>query len=353
MSALCAVDWLGISCRVNWYGVEDFPKPRVPAGFVFAEQGGTPVWEKRAFVLDEAGDKLGTILWLPHKPLDGDRVLIEVANKWLYSERMGEVLDILFGVFPCASTGLSRFDICVDWEVDKRDYNIIQGLANGRYYVANKRKGSLFWMIDKERGQRVAHSISFGSKTSSIKWKIYWKWHELHEGGGCSKPYIEDAWVELGMCPKNVWRIECSIQDGNRFSWGNDCIKLSALIENYKTMICSLIENKFVIRRDEGHKDRRNDTRVRLIESIKTDKIVKYNRPIAENVRDGNISTIRALWKLLQQQSVLMNDTLVNELVVTLVNIIEAYHLGNYFLMMADEDVYCFIERCKDFAKVK
>lgn len=342
------VDWLGVSLGLP----SDYIAPR---SLQWEEFTPTNVWQRR-MLFHHDGDKVATLLASPRSSLiSQDAALLEISNEWFYHGRpwWQRVQDFMEG--GGWERGLSRLDLCYDFCPSEEVKAIIMGLASGEYYVAGKRAGSLFWSIDnnpklhpmwRECG-RKPHSLSFGHKTSGITWKLYYKSKELLDATGgvyFDKPYIVDCWRCAGMDISNVWRLEVSIHQGNgyrmlsRMTIGDEEPQLIALNtesvrDNMADIYGGLLKRRFIIRRDEGHRDKRNDTQVYLFDYQGGTEVRNYIN--ADSVpRFGRTTLLRHIIRDLEQPEC-YNNTICREAMLTSVTqIVRADHLNLYFAAM-------------------
>lgn len=269
---LVSCDWFALSCMLA--------EPRgermlsVPYGWSVVKMSPTAVWADRFFILNSEGNKIATVLCSPRSPaIDARRCLVEIANRWLYYDEFHDVCDAVLSCLPMAVTGINRVDLCCDFEMNADLWRAVCALADGSAYVKALKAGSVWWQMvdmpfDDVGMMRVPHCLTFGGKESIFKWKIYWKWLELHQASDdAKKPYISDLWARAGLDARSVWRLEVSVSGSNRlvdaqqkrvapFMWFDEKLRIFA----------DIYFDKFVIRKDEGHVDKRNDSRVPFLD---------------------------------------------------------------------------------------
>lgn len=283
-NVIVSVDWFALSCLLA-RPYDGRPLNLLP-NWTFAELGGTAVWARRWFILDERGNKVATILSKPKSPiLDERRCVVEIANEYLYEDNFLEVVDSVLSVYPMAVTGVNRVDLCGDFNMTKRMYYIYRLLQTGEAYLKGMKKGS-DWNEWHAR-QKKAHQLTWGGIDSVFHWKWYYKYKELYEGGeGCSKPYIEEMWKREGLDVKHVWRLECSITSSNSLRIGDNDEKIKpfewylsrdAIYEN-------LLRTKFVVREFTGKKDSRSDPRLNVFEYERD----FMSKPMLHHQRESN-----------------------------------------------------------------
>lgn len=301
---VCNIDWLALSGSLRVLGTTAF----LPKGWVAQEMGRTAVWGRRVYVMNQEGIKVGTFLMDPISPIiKSDRIVLEVANVFLYHNDFHRIMDILETVYPMHIDGIQRVDVCGDFEMDMSRWQVVRELENGSAYIKGLRRGVQWWQ--KDGAIRKPHQLSWGGKDSIFKWKLYNKHKELWEGGQCSKPYIEEIWGERGLNPKKVWRLECSITSVNRLDierFGN--LDYREWFDRCADIFSGLYADKFVIREDYGHKDRRDDPIVTLLD-IYGDKIIKHRKKKDSEVEsDAERRIVCKLWKEFTDAEVRCND---------------------------------------------
>lgn len=336
-----ACDWLGVSVRFE--ALPSIKPSLLPAGYRALELQSTNVWHSRIYLINEYGQKVATVLSDPISSMLGHLCgLVEVENEWLY-HGIGAVgvVDLVQSVWPCTVTGLSRVDVCCDFCPGRYEWNIIKGLSTGAYYVQGKRSGSGFWstsndkwLADQYKGERIPHSQSWGHKTSSVKWKIYYKTKELADaagGGYLAKPYIVDLWRVNGMDITNVWRVEVSIKNANGIDYDGLPLSFEALQKSVFQVFKAFFKARFVIRKTEGHRDKSNDTVCNLLSFDEFSRPVRCKQHGATEPRDGRITLLRHLDHSLDDPFVLCSDEMREDVLWHMKQIIEHDNLDLYF----------------------
>lgn len=269
---LVSCDWFALSCCL---AAPRCSRPlSVPAPWSVVQVSPTAVWSDRFFILDEEGNKVATILCTPRSPvIDERRCLVEIANRWLYDSRFHAVCDSVLSCLPMSITGVNRVDLCADFQMTDALWRVFMRLARGDAYVKALRTGSVWWQVvdvpfaGLSRG-RVPHCLTFGGVDSTFKWKVYWKWLELHQAEPDSKkPYISDLWKRMGFSAPAVWRLEVSVMDANRLAEASGR-RLPPFVwfDEAPRVFADIYADKFVVRKDEGHKDKRNDTNLPFLD---------------------------------------------------------------------------------------
>lgn len=309
-------DWFAVSCMLSEPRGDKELIP--PPGCSVVKMSSTAVWADRFFILDAGGNKVATVLCTPRTPqIDCCRCLVEVANRWLYYDDFEGVLDGVLGCLNMAVTGLNRVDLCCDFEMTPKLWKVFVALSKGDAYVKALKEGVVWWKMLKAGSHgdallRVPHCITWGGKDSLIKWKIYYKWLELQEAApDGKKPYIEDLWRAVGFNSRAVWRIEVSVRSSNKLAdAGGSRVSPLVWYNDRTRLFCDLYTDKFVVRKAEGHKDKRND---RVLDFLKVDGSKSLWHALPRSEREGSDCECRIackLWKELQQIDVQANDLL-------------------------------------------
>lgn len=356
-------DWLGVSLTL----LGDAEEP--PEGHQWkCEKNGTNVWNSRRILYTEDAQKVFTLLSSPKSTIiPANAALLEVANEWLYHGLgWAGVQNLLTQCVPCAPTGLSRLDLCIDFNPDEHQRQVIEGLADGSMYVQGKRSGSSFWSINNDKwmpsmwvGRKIPHCQSWGHKTSSVKWKLYYKSKELRDGCsglGWSKPYIVDAWRMAGLDELNVWRLEVSIKGGNTLLWNGQPISLELWYRNTLNITRTFYHDRFVVRMNEGHKDRTNDTVVPFL-NLDTLSSVRCKTYDHSTPRSGRITLLRHLVSSLDDDEVLLDAASRDDVLTHVYSIVQRDGLSNYFKgmvgMYLNEWVEDVLQRSQNAGRVE
>lgn len=254
-----SVDWMAFSCVLprEWSAVPS----RLPAGWRECECSGTAVWERRSIVYDADGNKVCTILGVPKSGIiDARRVVLQVANRWLYYDDWEDIFCKCLEIKGLAVTGLNRVDLCGDFEMTAERWETYWRLGVDEAYLKGLKMGRKDWRT--MNGVRFCNQLSWGSPQSVFKWKVYYKWLEIASADEDErKEYILDLWKRNGMREKAVWRCEVSITDVGRLA--DDALKTRLKPFDWMRQRVSiwegLVSSKFVVRLDEHHADRRHD----------------------------------------------------------------------------------------------
>lgn len=339
---LCSCDWLGLSLRLSG-------EVKPIEGYIWREYSATNVWNKRRILYTEDGDKVLTLLNEPRSAIIAkNAALLEIENEWLYhGGGYWRILDTLRSSVFFEVIGISRLDLCVDFVPTKYQSDTIDNLYNGKYYVVGKRNGSNFWSRNKNPklqadwlNREIPHNQSWGHKTSAIKWKLYYKSKELLDAMGgkfYDKPYIVDMWRINGLDTSNVWRLEVSLRHLNDYSIYGHPITLDWLDSNQLELFCQMYNQRFQIRKNQGHKDRSNDDEVEFLPIPEIEKTFERNDPKSKRQHNGRITLLRHLVQSLDDEQVLLDSVSRNAVFDHIASILNRDNLHNYFLAITGQ----------------
>lgn len=339
---LCSCDWLGLSLRLSG-------EVKPIEGYIWREYSATNVWNKRRILYTEDGDKVLTLLNEPRSAIIAkNAALLEIENEWLYhGGGYWRILDTLRSSVFFEVIGISRLDLCVDFVPTKSQANTIDKLYNGNYYVVGKRNGSNFWSRNKNPklqadwlNREIPHNQSWGHKTSAIKWKLYYKSKELLDAMGgkfYDKPYIVDMWRINGLDTSNVWRLEVSLKHLNDYSIYGHPITLDWLDSNQLELFCQMYNQRFQIRKNQGHLDRSNDDEVEFLPIPKIEKTFQRNDPKSKRQHNGRITLLRHLVQSLDDEQVLLDSVSRYAVFDHIASILNRDNLHNYFLAITGQ----------------
>lgn len=339
------LDWVAFSVtllpRVTETSGEEW-QFRQPLQGKLIEFGGNNIYRRRLIYYNVEGEKVLTLLCSPYsRVIPWDSCLVEVANKWLYGGSLNWVMTQLNELHPAQFLTLSRVDICGDFQADPAEMEVINMLCGNTAYVQGYREGSLF--CDYAEGgangfrERIPKCMSWGSKRSNIKWKLYNKSLELleHDEQGrefWSKPYIVQQWEANGLDVHKVWRLEISICPMAKFEWRGERPNLYNLFDPLfiYDIYASNVMKRFQIRANEGHRDKRNDTLLELVDVFSNGRMSQREPQESREVAEF-VSGLRAAMKQLSDPSVQCNEKIRAAWVNTARTCVECGHLEAYF----------------------
>lgn len=260
MKKVVSLDWLSFSYNLSLTKEEylnDNIEMNVPDGYSAQFFIGTNVFDRRIIVRDVSGRKVLTLLYQPKSPLIPKRIcLCEVANVCLYDGSWRAVCLLIQKIHAGSFNSLSRLDIACDF--DEIGDDVAKMFDEGLIYVQKKKEGCMFYDTMEKDGYviRKPRQISFGSKTSKIKWKLYNKSKEIKVS---HKEYIEHMWHEEGLdLSKDIWRLEVSLTRVSSLQCLNkdnvDLLDFREFMEreSYFWLFPAFYTNNFVVRKNEG-----------------------------------------------------------------------------------------------------
>lgn len=210
-------------------------------GFYLENRGyGTPNYEEMFTLF--AFDEHLPMIEVRRKPKDGGVLPINAAhirfvNRYCYMDNAGELMQTFLKRYGYQFVSISRVDVCMDFEYfDKGDdpKKFIKRYIGHKYAKINQAEATAHF--DDTWELRDFNSLSWGSKKSDIRTKLYNKTMELYDDKlqTFKKPYIIDAWFRAGLIEDPVrvikhkedgseyrpviWRVEFSIK-GNVKGW--------------------------------------------------------------------------------------------------------------------------------------
>lgn len=354
---LLNIDWLALSVRFR-----DEEWQSSTGRYSFLDFDGTKVWAKRRIFYNEYQEKVATVLYEPKSNIINQRAgLIEIANEWLYHGKSpSKIIKELSDVRSYDVVGLSRVDLCVDYNPTEIQREVWEKISNKTYRVCAKQNDTQFnstnfspFLPDIYKGKHICHQMSWGHKTTSVKWKHYYKTKELLDACGgkmLAKPYIVDCWNEAKLDIKDVWRLEVSLKHCNQLRFRGEPITYDVLHKYPRELFMTLYTERFTVRANEGHADSSNDTKIDFL-PIGAAHGVRVAPPAATTIRNGRITLMRHLLQSLDEPEVIMDDDSREQVLQHVVAIVERDGLHNYFRAIVGMDLYSWIECMRMKAK--
>lgn len=350
---LLNTDWMAVSLKLLTKVGE------APSGHTWrVYENGTNIWKMRRILYTDRGDKVLTLLSEPKsRIIDPRAALLEIENEWLYHgigvrgiQRLLQK-SVLFSI-----SGISRLDMAVDFNPTPQQFEAIEHLARLEYKVKGKRNivpwwssNNSEWMPESMRGKFIPHQLTWGHKTTSMKWKCYYKSKELKDavgGIGWDKPYIVDCWRDAQLDENNVWRLEVSIHDCNQLLWNGEPVTQEVWGNHTVELMKDLYRSRFVVRKDEGHADKSNDKVVEFlpINGIRRIKC-KQGSGLAEH--NGRISLLRRLVQSLDDEQVLLDRESREDVLEHIRRMVRRDGLDHYFAAMVGSEYKEFVEKVR------
>lgn len=312
--ACCSVDWMQLTAHFHNDYTPDTEFPVTNDGLSYVRQTyGTNVFQFRDIVYNSDGVKLATCCYYPKNPnIKRDIITIQFSNQLCYCslDTQEKLMKLLFNHYQCHLPSVSRVDLCCDFELHPHHLKVLYLLASGEAYVKSLRGYVAWWdsmsvgfdginkyICPKFVTDKIPYTITFGSRQSVFKWKVYYKYKELEEVA--DKPYIREMWERHGLNAPCVWRCEVSINPSSNLLIGGGGCDWSQYVTDCSRFFVSLYNDKFEIRMAEGHKNKRRDTLVKFLCLDDSRKLFSYDRQHGSAI--FNEPQIRAsLWMLNQ-----------------------------------------------------
>ena len=150
-------------------------------------------------------------------------------------------------------------------------------------------------------------------------------------------------WREVGFDETNVWRLEVSIKHGNTLTWCDQPIDFNTWYHNTAALIESFYNDRFVVRLNEGHKDKSNDEIVPFLD-VSSMRHVKCKTYDGTTPRSGRIKLLRHLVKSLDDDEVLMDKASRDDVLAHITAIVYRDNLENYFEGMVEKPLEAWCE---------
>ena len=216
-----AIDWLSIFCM---YMGDNEWQPRDVPGSPFTykmETFGTRCFSRfcRVRIANSEGgtDEFAEIQASPYSSiLPPYAVIVRFVNRTLYLPNFWELADQMLIECTFACQGISRIDICADFNdfATISPIGLIEGFAAKKFRHIGRGVGALYFnhgVVNHEYGVNYT-GLSFGTHSSDAHVYLYNKSFELLTQG--DKPWIRDTWRSAGLDVRHVWRLEVSIKSG-------------------------------------------------------------------------------------------------------------------------------------------
>lgn len=347
-------DWLQYSVLTD----SEEPEIICPDGYRLEIAQGNNIFENRALLFNNNGEKVLTLLWKPYSSVLNKRLMtVQVANKFLYTGMISKNFELVRQIVACSFNSVGRFDICLDFEANDEFIEAVKHLNSGHYYVQHKTEGSSWWHeVNKDNFKhKQTHCLTWGSPNSEIKVKLYHKSREQGLIGGDTpeKPWIVEEWEEAHFDKKNVWRLEFSLAGAGQLRWEKQLITLE-MIENeswLRRVFFSLYHKRFVCRinqgKRQGHKN--NDTRIYLVRlPIDGENLTWYEAPNLKSESKPAIELLRSLMRQVDNSAVMASKMMFESYGKMICEVIENYGLENYFKAVFEKDYTDYLAELYD-----
>lgn len=343
-------DWLQYSVML----MDLEPRIFCPEGYRVELCQGNNIFEKRALVYDHQGRKTLTLLWKPYSSvLNPFTMTVQVANEGLYSGQIKASLDLVKQICFCQFNSIGRFDICCDFTMTNKRLGILKNLNSGAVYVERKTEGSNFWHEVNNKGfkHKQTHCLSWGSKTSEIKVKLYNKTRELGIGQTDTpeKPWIIKEWENAKLDPTNTWRLEFSLKSNGQLRWNERQITLDEIGNNYWLALTfiGLYESRFVTRFNQGKKcgHHNNDKRIYLLDLPKDSEVLYWQASTNHQSESSPaVKLLRTLMSNITNEALIADKLTFHSYQNTIQDCIHNYDLYNYFETTFGKPPHIYLE---------
>lgn len=340
-------DWLQYSVHLR----EPEPDILCPDGYRIELCQGNNIFEHRALVFDGRGAKYLTLLWKPFsKVLPSNLMTVQVANEYLYLDGGAGVLwsfQDLQKIVDCTFNAIGRVDICCDFEGSQKRTQFINHLNSGHYYAQHKTEGSSWWheVGANNSSKKQLHCLTWGSKKSEIKVKLYHKSREqgLINSDEAEKPWIVQQWKCNNMDIHNVWRLEFSLSGAGQLRWKGQMLTLKDIADEewLLDVFCVLYNSRFVTRINQGRRNghHNNDERVFLFPMPKRAAGLKWADPKGQDYElPAAIVLLRAMMRQIDNPAIMAARPTFNDYATTILNLIDNHHLSGYFIRTYEQE---------------
>lgn len=352
---LINVDWL--SYNVNL--LEPEPELFCPEGYRLEILPGNNIFRNRFILWNSKGEKILTCLWNPYSRLIKKTLMTaQVANKWLYEDAILTSYTLLQEVVQCEFNAVSRIDICCDFIADNRELNIVRRLNSGAMYVSGKGEGSIFWHKSEYKGHdtKFPHCLSWGSKTSEIKVKLYNKSREQttdQPNPNPDKPYIVYQWQCADMDISKVWRLEFSLSSAGQLRYESKVITLEdvATPSWYVAAFMGMYTSRFDLRKNEGRRKghHNDDTKVNLLPLRLEDIALRWKDTERHRLPDADVvTTLRKLMQLLESPTCMANVTMFDSVAAAVMSLVSECGLDFYVERKIGMSIVSYIETLRE-----
>lgn len=331
-------DWLQFSVTIE--DIDNF-ELYCPEGFRMEIQGGNNVFRHRAILYRcEDSAKFLTLLWSPYSRLiKRDLMTCQVGNMLLYNGGIKYAYRLLLECVPCYFNSMGRIDVCLDFATDDFIMSVIRKMWTGEYYIQGKREGSAFWHLANDAKQQFVHCMSWGSKTSEIKVKVYNKTRELgitDDNIDGDKPWIVRQWITASLDIRKVWRIEFSLCSSGQLRWQGQPIILDNVVSSQWLIdvFLSLYNRRFVVRENLGMRQgHHNDDPIRVFLVLpKSSEMLRWGGTEDEpTATSDQITLLRRLMGALELPAAQCSEQMFSSLANTIMDLCEHKGVTSYF----------------------
>lgn len=350
-------DWLSFNARLQDVDNLDMT---CPDGVRIELCQGNNIFAQRALIYGTDGTKLLTLLWQPYsKVISKDIMTVQVANEVLYKSGIQYCITLLHQIVDCYVNTTSRIDIALDFEADTGCLTTINQLWISNYYVSRKREGSTWWHSttdDTSNFNNFCHCLSWGSKTSKIKVKLYNKSRELDVKDNVSptKQYIVDEWRQAGMDVDNIWRLEFSLTSTGVLIVDNKTITIDDVCSTdwLLNLYLNLYHNRFDIRVNEGKRQghHNDDERVYLLDLPTSTTTINWIVGDTEKTLSEPIKLLRKTLTMLESDLCRCNTAVFDSVANVVYTLIQDKAVRSYMINLTNSLPDVYLDNLRDSA---
>ena len=150
----------------------------------------------------------------------------------------------------------------------------------------------------------------------------------------------------------NVWRLEVSIKHGNEYLSAAGDITVENVLTRLDDIISDCYNGRFVVRRNQGHKDKTNDEFVPFLSTEKCVSGFRRRHPKAMALSDAHITLLRHLVAACDEPSVYCDVAVRDATLSSVKQIVEVDGLERYFKRVKGVSVDAWMQdvRCRKAA---
>jgi hypothetical protein len=203
MNKVINIDWLQLNCKGQL---------SLHAGFTYKLLPYSTRVFRKIYEMYQADRLLCTIACCPlSSAIPQDTNIIKFENRILYEPDLWSVVDCVIKVSNLKFKGVSRLDVCCDFNYfdnNLRGDTFIANFLNNSYFHHCKSKYSVH---GRQKYYNINDYLRFGSGNSIVVSYLYNKTLEMHEVK--HKHHIYNCWLENKLdVSKDVFRLEFSIK---------------------------------------------------------------------------------------------------------------------------------------------
>lgn len=352
-------DWLQFSVELN----EPSPELLCPDGYRIELFPGNNIYRNRCIVYDMDGRKWLTMLWCPHSSILNPRVaVVQFANWILYTGSIDDAWNVLIQIVDCTYNNMGRIDICCDFVASDFHLETVRHLNSGHYYVQGKHEGSTFWHSEADDAtksmylHKYIHCLSWGSKSSEIRVKLYYKSREqgiaVDPAAMADKPWIVDEWRAAGFDISRVWRLEFSISGASCMRYHGRLLTLQDaanggwLVDAFR----ELLNTRFIIRKNQGRRNghKNLDAKVTFIDLQKSTRALHWQESREQVKASDAIVMMRRLLSVLDLSPCRCNDAVFYSVANNIIDLVHNNHLEQYFDKKVGGSVEAYLQTLYD-----